>query len=384
MTGCNGNKWFQSPSTMVKVTMFKKRFRRQILSGILCALATTGALANEIKTVDVYRATAEQHRQTLTLTGTVEAKQNAALAPLQSGVIAALFVEVGDKVVKGQKLLSLDAKLAQLSLAQIKASKTAAQAQKDEAQRLYEEVVKLSKKQLVAETLLAERLSALQIAQAGLGRANAQLKQQQEVLSRHTLYAPFSGVIANRQVDLGEWVTQQTPVYTLVEQNQLRLRVAIPQEYFSQLRGTEISEQKVQVTVTPDFTEGLSFGATLDRLVSVANNTSRTLTGLVYLPDNPNLVAGISAKAVIQLPSDEQTLVWLPKSAIKQHPDGGSSVFTVDGNQAKRLLVKITKQQGQKVAVTGLDVDKPFVVSGVELLKDGDKVKVNRTTGSAL
>ena len=340
------------------------------------------SLAAEVTTVDVIYPEAAEANQTLVLTGTVEAKQNSDLAPLQSGVVASLLVEQGDSVVKGQKLMVLDSKLAQLTLAELAATVSAKKISKAEAERVLQEVITLSKKQLVAETMMAERQSNVEIAVAELKRANVQLEHQQEIVARHTLYAPFSGVIAQRDIDVGEWVTQQTSVFKLVEQAKLRLKVAIPQEYFSQLT----SHTDISVKVIPDFSNAQVITAKLDRIVSVASNSSRTVTGLVDLPENINLVAGMSARAEIELINvgvngNKQSAVWLPKTAIKQHPDGGHSIFAAVNNQAKRVLVKVIKQQGNKVAVIGAPVNQPFVISGIELLKDGDLLTINSVDG---
>ena len=76
-------------------------------------------MAAESIQVDVVYPESSQVQQVLTLTGTVEAVQNAALASLQSGVVKSLYVEIGDKVTKGQPLMALDAKLANLNLGAI-------------------------------------------------------------------------------------------------------------------------------------------------------------------------------------------------------------------------------------------------------------------------
>lgn len=327
--------------------------------------------------VDVIYPETSDNQQVLSLIGTVDAQQNAQLAPLQSGVVADLFVEEGDWVTKGQSLMALDAKLAELSLAQVEASLKAAQAAQKEAERLYHEVVDLSKRQLVAETLLAERQSALAVANANLNQTTAQLEQQKEVVSRHVLYAPFAGVIAARNIDVGEWVTQQTTTFTLVEQAKLRLRVSIPQEYASQLRNN----QDIKVVVVPDHSGAAEVAVKLDRLVKVAAGSSRTLTGLVDLPANPNWVAGMSARADIYLPTQSDNLVWLPKSAIKQHPDGGRSIFAIINKQAKRYIVTVVQQRGEQVAVSGVPQDLPIVSSGVELLQDGKPLEIGSVTG---
>ncbi len=315
--------------------------------------------------------------QSLTLTGTVEAKQNANLAPLQSGVVAQLYVEVGDNVVKGQKLMQLDVKLAQLQLVQKEALLTATIAKTKEAERLYQEVILLSKKQLVAETLLSERQSDVEIAVAELARVKAEIAQQQEIVTRHTLYAPFAGVIAYRHIDVGEWVSQTTHAFTLVEQNGLRVNIAIPQEYLVQLRG----KLDIDVTITPDFINTKVINAKLNRVVNVVNDVNRTISAFAELPENAALVAGMSVRVEIKLPESEQSFIWLPKSAIKQHPDGGTSVFKVKNNKAQRVLVTVLKQKMNQVAISGAPAEQLYVLTGIELIKDGDVLSVTRVDG---
>ncbi len=63
----------------------------------------------------------------LSLSGTVDAKQRARLAPLEAGVVSELNVEIGDEIQKGQPLLQLDTQLAQLTLDSIKAEKLVAE-----------------------------------------------------------------------------------------------------------------------------------------------------------------------------------------------------------------------------------------------------------------
>lgn len=340
---------------------------------LLLLIIATQAHARNTLSVDVYvPATTEAANQTIRLTGTVEAEQHADLAVLESGVVATLSVEVGDKVTKGQKLMSLDATLAELTLSEAQAALSATQVLRDEAERLYHEVLALSKKQVVAQTLIAERKAALASAEATLVQQTANVALQQEIVNRHTLYAPFEGVIANRSADLGEWVTQQTPVYTLIEQGNMRLSVAIPQEYYAMLAG-----QSVSAKVQPDFINAEPLYAQLDRLVAVTDNQSRTLTGHIYLPKDTTLLAGMSASAEIALPEQSNELIWLPRSALKMHPDGGSSVFIVKDNTARRVLVEVVEQRSDQIAVKNAPTGQAFVASGVELLRDGDVLQVN-------
>ncbi|GEM_PF-746513 len=360
---------------MVKLSKRRKTFMITMrCSLIFIVLLHANAFAQNIIEVDVFiPESAQNANQTIFLTGTVEAEQHANLAVLEAGVVKQLFVEVGDNVTAGQKLMTLDATLANLTLSEATAALSAAQVARDEAQRLYEEVLALSKKQVVAQTLIAERNAALAAAEAALIQQGANVELRKEVLNRHTLYAPFAGVIAQRHADLGEWVTQQTPVYTLIEQNNLRLSVAIPQEYYGLLSGKAVSAK-----VQPDFQNADTVYAQLDRLVAVTDNQSRTLTGHIYLPDDTTLLAGMSASAQIVLPNQSADIVWLPRTALKVHPDGGSSVFVVKDNTARRVLVEVVDQNTDQIAVKNTSADQVFVASGVELLKDGDSLQVNK------
>lgn len=342
-----------------------------LLSGLV-----THAFAQSQQTaisVDVIYPKQMQNNQNLVLTGTIEAKQRAQLAPLESGRVLKLNVEIGDEVIAGQSLLTLDNKLATLEVEGAKASLNAAEVNQQEAKRLYKEVLQLSKQQLVAETLISERAASLANATAQLARASATLSLQQELLNRHTLNAPFSGVIAMRNVDIGEWITQQTAVLTLVAQDDLRLSVAIPQQYYNRLA----KQANVPVTVLPDSMDIQPIVAVLNRFVPVSDPTTRTFMAQIDLPQDAGLVAGMSARAQISLPNSNQSAIILPRSAIKQHPDGGSSVFIDDNGKAKRIITSFTDLPGNLVAINNQAFDLPYIISGVELLKDGSTIKPN-------
>ena len=323
--------------------------------------------------VDVFYPNQTQSNLTIILTGTVEAKQRAQLAPLEAGRVKQLEVEIGDIVTTGQTLLSLDSKLAELEVQAAKASLMATQVNLNEANRLYQEVLMLSKQQLVAQTLISERAALLANSEAQLANVQATLSLRQELLNRHTLQAPFAGVIAQRNVDLGEWITQQTPVLTLVAQDDLRLTISIPQQYYSRLA----KQLNVSVKVVPDSVDAASFSAVLNRFIPVSDPVTRTFMAQIDLPKESNLVAGMSARAQISLPNTSQNTFMLPRSAIKQHPDGGSSVFIVKNGMAKRIITSYVQMSGNLVEISDHPVDLPYIVTGVELLKDGTPVTAN-------
>jgi RND family efflux transporter MFP subunit len=323
--------------------------------------------------VDAMFPTSSNTSETLVLTGTIEAKQHAQLAPLVPGRVAKIAVEVGDIVSQNQVLLSLDASLAKLEVQAMQANVEALQINQAEANRLLSEAITLSEQQVVAKTLISERRALVASANAQLSRSQAQLSLQQELLTRHTLRAPFDGVIAQRNTDVGEWVSQQAPVLTLVAQKDLRLSIAIPQEYYRQLAN----QQNVAVKVYLDAANNDYTPASISRFVPVSDVVTRTFMALIDLPASINAVVGMSAKAQIQMPNTQGSSIILPRSAVKQHPDGGSSVFVVENGTAKRVITSYSSLANNMVAIANQPADMAYILTGVELLQNGTPVKVN-------
>ncbi len=351
-----------------------------LLMIILTSLYAFSVMAQERLAVDVVYPQQQQQNKIIRLAGTVEASQHARLATLEAGRVVSLHVEVGDSVSKGQLLLTLESQLAQLEVQGVQAEVKAAELNHQEADRLYQEVQRLSAQKLVAKTLIAERAAFLANAEVQLARVKASLNLQQERLNRHSLIAPFDGVIASRSVDVGEWATPQTSVMTLVAQNDLRLAIQIPQQYYSQLQAQ--FNDDVIVTVIPDAPNIRPFKASLSRLIPVSDIATRTFAAQIDIPADHDvlagqLVTGMSAMAEIMVPGSEHEAVILPRSAIKQHPDGNSSIFIVQNNTAKRMVTDYVLISNDQVAIHNQPPDQGYIITAVELLKDGSPITVN-------
>ncbi len=341
---------------------------------------TGSAMAQDSLKVDVVYPDQQQKNSVIMLPGTVESNQHAQLATLEAGRVDALHAEVGDVVLKGQLLLTLESQLAQLEVYGAQAEVKAAELNYQEADRLYQEVQRLSAQKLVAKTLIAERAALLANAEVQLARVKASLKLQQERLNRHTLKAPFDGVIADRQVDVGEWTTPQAAVMTLVDQNDLRLAIQVPQQYYSQLYSPVKSD--VAVKVIPDVPGIQPFSTSISRLVPVSDIETRTFSAHIDIPVNDDataieLVTGMSAMTEIIVPGSEHDAVILPRSAIKQHPDGNSSIFIVQNNTAKRVVTDYMLMSNGQVAIHNQPPNQGYIITAVELLKDGSPITVN-------
>lgn len=344
---------------------------------LLLSVTSFIAAAN---TVDVEVVYAKQQSKSLelTLSGNVQALNDAQLATQESGIVQTIMVDAGDKVKKGQVLLSLDDSLAVIELTQAQAEASSARIKYQEDLRLHHEIVGLAKKEVVAKTLLAERKSNVANSKAILSQAQAKVKRQQAVVQRHKLIAPFDGTIATRNVDLGEWVSPQTRVLQLVSSQSLRVFVDIPQEHFYRIQAST----SVPAIVTPDFSSNNVMNLELSQVNLVSDQASRTFQGRIDLPMTSYLVSGMSAKVILMLPSQQSAQVNLPKSALKRHPDGSYSVYSVIDNAVKRIAVRLISSNFDKVLVQGVPDNAAIITSGNELLIDNMSVTIVSNKGA--
>jgi RND family efflux transporter MFP subunit len=310
------------------------------------------------------------------LTGTLTAERAANLSPLVDGLVESVRVDAGDEVVQGDVLLELDATMAGHALARARAASAEAAAGVAEARRLFEEARRVGERNFIPATLVATREAELQLADAVLASRQAAEREQAELRARHSLPAPFAGVIAGRETESGEWVQRGTPVLRLVATDRVRLDLQVPQE-----RWAAINDD-TEVSVHPDALPGVALPARIAARVPVTDPGARTfLLRVVVEAGEHRLLPGTSARAEIALPVTEASLA-VPRDALLRQPNGGFSLYVVedagDGRMlARQRTVGVLRDQGEQVAVgTGLAIGERIVVRGNEALRDGLPVRV--------
>ena len=177
----------------------------------------------EVATVE--RGTVEQ-TVTNSRAGTVKARRRAKLSPQEGGRVVALPKRKGDRVQAGDVLLQLDPDLAvaRLDLAERERESAVAEARRaclaaERAARELERNRRLEKEGIVSRDLLDQVESGARTATAACDavrataqRAEASVEVARTQLDYMTLRAPFDGVIAELQIEVGEWSTPSPPV----------------------------------------------------------------------------------------------------------------------------------------------------------------------------
>jgi RND family efflux transporter MFP subunit len=309
------------------------------------------------------------------LTGTITSARTAALSPRVSGLVREVRVEEGDAVAAGDVLLSLDPALGELALEAARAATAEARAEHAEARRQHEEARRLTANRSIPETQAKAAEAQVSIAAATVARLGAEERRQAEIVARHTVLAPFDGVVARKIAEVGEWVQTGTPVLELVGVDALRLDLRVPQEHYHRLRSD--TEVEVRLDALPE----RRLEGRIATRVPVSDPDSRTLLVRVVLESaDIAMMPGMSARAVFRIRAT-QDAVSVPRDAIVRHPDGGSSVWIVRRKQSQTTVserrVRLGRGAAGSVAILGgIDAGATVVVKGNETLREGQRVQV--------
>jgi RND family efflux transporter MFP subunit len=315
------------------------------------------------------------------LTGSFVARRAARLSPRISGLVDTITVDAGDAVARGDVIVQLDDRLAELALAQAEAGLRQARAAHDEAVRLRDEALRLSESQVIPSTEIEARQSAVVVTQARLDLAEAERATAAERQARHAIVAPFSGVVAQRLTESGEWVETGAAVAELVAADDLWLDVQAPQRLWPLLGGNP------EVNVIVDALGGASFPAAVAARVPVSDPQARTFLLRLTLPDaDPNITPGMSARVELRLTADRDALL-VPRDALVRYPDGTTTLFVVDQQvsppRAYQREVSVSRVDGDWAVIeAGLTPGRAVVIRGNEMLRDGDAVRIVERPGS--
>jgi len=198
----------------------------------LCAMLEAHA-AQHLKTeVIAYR----EVDQLYGVDGVVEAVKQSTVAAQISGRIVAINFDVGDSVKQGAVIVRIDGREVADAYAGSQAQIAQAQAALRNAQAIYERTRQLFGQKFVSQAALDKAFADYKAAQAQLEAAVALGSQAATVKGYATVVAPYSGVVAQRHVELGEMVTPGKPLMTGFDPHDMRVVASISQDKLGEVK----------------------------------------------------------------------------------------------------------------------------------------------------
>lgn len=187
----------------------------------------------EIKTGIVEKVTIPR---VFRLDGVIEAVNQSTISAQTSGQVEVIYYDVDDMVEQGALLVKLKDTEQQAALRRAEADLRAAQAVLEDARKNYRRTKDLHSRKLVAKSDLDNAQVELNTARAKLDVARAALEQAREQLAHTRITAPYTGIVTERHVQVGEIAHPGMPLMSGISLEELRVTVDVPQSLIVAIR----------------------------------------------------------------------------------------------------------------------------------------------------
>jgi membrane fusion protein, multidrug efflux system len=315
----------------------------------IVAFKATGFPAPPPATVATAVARFEEWQPTLQIVGSLKPLQGADLSVEVAGIVNEVSFESGGDVAAGAQIIRLIDADDVAKLHTLEAARDLAQTNfdRDKAQ--------------VQHQLISQ--AAFDVTSANLKSYQAQVAEQQAIVAKKTLRAPFAGHLGIRLVNTGQFINPGTAVVTLQALDPIFIDFSLPQQQLQQIKTGQAITTKV------DAYPNISFPGRITTIDPKVDPTTRNVAVRATLPNRDRkLLPGMFATAEI-VTGEKQRYITLPQAAITFNPYG-NVVFVV--KQGKDAAGKETFIGQQTVVTTGATRgDQIAVLSG---LKEGDVI----------
>ncbi|WP_324720832.1 efflux RND transporter periplasmic adaptor subunit [Salinimicrobium sp. HB62] len=309
----------------------------------------------------------------LTASGKIEAVNSANLSTRMMGFIDDIHVNVGDKVNKGQLLVSINNTDLQAKRAQVNAGITEAEAAFNNAQKDYERFKALYEEQSASQKEMDDQTARFEMAQARLEAAKQMKNEINSQFAYVNIRAPFSGVVTNKFAEEGTMANPGQPLLAIEAPGNFEVTARVPESSISEIEtGT-----KVDVIVR---SVDQNVSGTVAEVSTSASNTGGQYLVKVALEDTKaDLKSGMYATVRFPVEKQESTAeaVMIPTEATVTRGDL-KGVYTVSQqNTAMLRWLRLGRTYGDRVEVlSGLNPDEAYIVSADGKLFNGAKVNV--------
>jgi RND family efflux transporter MFP subunit len=323
-----------------------------------------------IQTVAVKTVDKVKKENTLSLTGNLEALNEATVSAKTAGRVSQVTVENGAAVAAGQPLVLLEDQDAvnqlainQAALKKAEANLTTARINFKRSKELFESKVISKKDYEAAET-------GLMLAEADVNSAAASVAGAEESLRNTTIISPLSGVVVNRNVNVGQVVSPGAPLMLVDDISSVYAVVNIEQQDLAKIKPGLPAE------ISVDAFSDRKFAGVVEIINPAASKSARVFETKIKVDNQEGfLKPGMFAKVEIKTGEVEEVAA-VPQNALLSK-QGQFFVYIAEGDTAKRQQVEIGQILDQFVEIkSGLSVGDTVIATNVNKLKDQDRIKI--------
>ena len=269
--------------------------------------------------VKVMQASSSATSESRHFSGTVEESSTTSLSFPVMGTVKKIYVDLGERVTQGELIAEIDP-------TSIRSSYDAAKSTLEQAEDAYKRMKLLHDKGSIAEMKWIEVQSKLQQARSMEEVARKNLKDCK-------LYAPYNGVISEKNIEAGQNVMPGVPVAQLVGVQDLKVKISVPETEIANIQ----KNQKAKIMISA--LGNSSFEGVVAEKGIVANTLSRSYDVKIHI-DHPSkdIMPGMVTEVVLAT-SDENNYYILPAHVIQLDENNQNFVWVaIDGKATKRTI----------------------------------------------
>lgn len=326
-------------------------------------------------TVTVNQVTANSNNPFLSVSGKIQASNSADLSTRMMGYINNVHVNVGDKVTKGQLLVSINNADLQAKRAQINAGITEATAAFNNAKKDYNRFQSLLADNSATQKEMDDMTANFEMAKARLESANQMKNEINAQFAYSNITAPFSGIVTSKNIETGDMANPGMRLISIETPGNFEVIAMVPETEISEIK----KDSEVSVLVK-------SIGSTLKGTVTEVSTSAKNTGGqyLVKIALNKTEADILSGMFVtVQFPVERKAkseMVLIPTQAIITNGQL-SGVYTLSQtNTALLRWLRLGRNYGDQIEVlSGLNSDEAYIVSAEGKLFNGAKVITSST-----
>jgi membrane fusion protein (multidrug efflux system) len=325
---------------------------------LFCLFLTTSAWAQEIpQVVKLTQVNEGTLSHEVSGVGTFTPYSDVTLKAVISGQIEAVSFKDGDRAKDHQLLITLNNR-----------EQKAAVMKAESALALSENMLKrkqtLSNKKFISP-------QDLENAEAKVRSDRADLEQAKAALEKTFIYAPFDGVLSNRQVAKGSYVIEGDELVRIQDLTPIRLTFQVPQKEIPSLKVGD------KVLATTDVYPCKTFEGKIEAVEPSVDEDTRSVKIFATFENKDEvLVPGLYGHARITSSQVKETVLLIPEQAIVVRPDS-VNVYKKVGDKAVLTPITIGKRTADQAEVlTGLKKGDEIVLEGQSKIHDGSLIKV--------
>lgn len=302
----------------------------------------------------------ENWQPSLLSVGSLVATNGIEVSTEVNGIVSEIVFESGQPVEQGQILIRLDDSVDVAALEALRAEQRLAQVQFNRSKDLLQ-------KRVTSKSEFDE-------AQARYDAARARAKQQEAIIRRKVIRAPFAGLAGIRQVNLGQYIEAGNPIVSLQALDPIYIDYTLPERYLTRIQ----TGQTVQLTL--DALPDQQFSGEVSAVNSGVDTGTRTLKIRATLRNPGNVMRPGMFAQVKTITGAAEPVLTLPRTAISFNTYG-NFVFVINkteqGLTVKRTAVETGESREGRVIVRNLAAGTQVVRAGLVKLRDGASVKID-------